>query len=129
MPTHIAIPPVESEVSLDGRIYHPCIRPQLDGQYLHLGGFRPNEDTIIYARSGPYISLCVRDVDFVSLLTKSQVTLPKPCTDGPRWFGNIWMVGGRAACDFPDEKRWFENLDISWRRYSDSTRFEVGRQP
>ena len=122
MPTYIAIPAVESEVSLGGRIYHPCIRPQLDGQYLHLGNFRPEEDSLIYARSGPYISFCVRDVDFVSLLANSPATLPKPFTDGPRWFGEMWMVGGRTACDFPDERRWFENLSISWQRYSDSTK-------
>jgi hypothetical protein len=116
-----AIPPVHAEVKLDGSSIPCCIRPELDERQLVLGNFRPEEESLIYARRGPYLTIYIKDVDFVSLLGRRTVTLPAPFTGNPRWFGYMWMVGGRAACDFPDEKRSFEQLTVSTSRSAAST--------
>jgi hypothetical protein len=120
-----AIPPVESEVRLDGKLLPACIRPQLDDQDFSLGSFRPEQASLVYAHMGPYLSICISDMDFVSLLVNPEVALPKPFADGPRWSGEMWMVGGRAACDYPDEKRLFESLSIARARVEDATKISL----
>lgn len=121
----VAIPPVEAAVVLGGTPYAACIRPQLDGNYLSLGSFRPDEDSLIYARLGPYMQLCIRDVDFVALLGRLDVQLPAPHSMDLRWFGDFWMVGGRAACDYPEERRSFESLHLSTARREEATRIRL----
>ena len=125
MSPKISIPPVESVVKLDGVPLQACIRPELDEECLALGSFRPEEDTLIYARTGPYVLIYIKDVDLVSILRPGEVTLPDPFTGSPRWFGDMWMVGGRAACDQPEERRSFETLSISTMRLGNSTRFSL----
>jgi hypothetical protein len=118
----ISISAVEAEVRLDGKLYPACIRPEHDGMHLALGSFRPEEDTLIYARTGPYVAICIRDLDLVDALAQAKTTLPKPAAGGLQWFGEFWMVGGRAACDLPDERRLFESLSIATTRLKHGTR-------